>query len=337
MEKLMLQAIRGEELTRPPIWIMRQAGRVLPEYRALRKKVNGFIDLVTNPHLAAEVTLQPITRFDVDAAIIFSDILVIPEAMGLPYVMEEGRGPLFPQTISSEKDIEQLTIQIEDHLTYVAEALRLTKRELPESKTLIGFAGAPWTIFCYMVEGKGSKTFSKSKALLYSNQRAAHSLLEKITKATIRYLKMQVASGAEVVQVFDSWAGILGPSSYKEFALPYLKSICQEITEVPITLFAKGAHYAVPGLAELSCQTIGLDWTMDPKEARQQAKDKCLQGNMDPCVLYGEPDTIRKHASQMIKDFGVHKYIANLGHGLYPDMDYELVKVFVDAVIEYRA
>ena len=240
---LLLRTARGEKVERPPVWLMRQAGRILPQYRAIRNRLSGFKELVETPDLAAEVTIQPVDELGVDAAIIFSDILVIPEAMGLTYEMVEKRGPLFPQVIENQADIDKLFSgeNAAAELQYVYDALRVTKRELNGRVPLIGFAGAPWTILAYMVEGSGSKTFSKAKKFLYQQPEAAHALLQKITDTTIAYLKNKVANGADLIQVFDSWAGILTPDLYTAFALPYIQQICEALPDVPVTVFAKGA------------------------------------------------------------------------------------------------
>lgn len=336
-EHLLLRAIRGEELERPPVWLMRQAGRILPEYRAVRNSLRGFKELVETPHLAAEVTVQPVDILDVDAAIIFSDILVIPDALGLPYRMEKGVGPVFDRTLQTESDVQQLKgEQAAEDLGYVYKAIEETKRILNDSVPLIGFAGAPWTLMAYMIEGGGSKTFSKARRFLYQYPKLSHQLLEKITRATIAYLKLQIKAGADVVQVFDSWAGILSQAQYREFAIPYLGMIADSITHVPVTLFAKDAHYALPELAALSCDTIGLDWTMDPKQAREQVGEKCLQGNLDPCILYASDEEIVKQTNQMLAKFGNKRHIANLGHGVYPDTDPEKVKVFIQTVKAHK-
>lgn len=335
---LILRAARGEKTERTPVWLMRQAGRVLPEYRAVREKTGGFIEMVTNPELAAEVTIQPVDILGVDAAIIFSDILVIPEAMGLPYTMEEKRGPLFPRTVQTAADIENIRIaEPEADLAYVLDAIKLVKRDLNNRVPLIGFAGAPWTIFAYMVEGSGSKTFSKAKKMLYAEPELAHKLLDKITQSTIVYLKAQIAAGADMVQLFDSWAGMLAPDVYEIFALRYIAQICDAITEVPVTIFAKGAFFAREGMAKLSCNTIGLDWNMEIAESRRIIGPyKTLQGNLDPCVLYASFDQVREQTRQMMKAFEGQRHIANLGHGLYPDLSPDKVKCFIDTVKEYQ-
>lgn len=330
---LILRAARGEATERPPVWLMRQAGRILAEYRAVRQEAGSFINLVTNPELAAEVTIQPVDILGVDAAIIFSDILVIPEAMGLPYEMVEQKGPNFPKTIREEADLASLKVaDPEKDLNYVLEAIRITKKRLNGRVPLIGFAGAPFTIFCYMTEGRGSKTFSVAKKMLYSDPELAMHLLQMITDSTITYLKAQIAAGANLVQVFDSWAGILSPQQYEEFSIPYLRQICDAINEVPITIFAKGAYFARKSIGTLNCSVVGLDWNMDIEESKQLIPGKTLQGNLDPCVLYAPFEEVRKQTRNMLEAFGSHPFIANLGHGVYPDTDPDKVRCFIDTV-----
>ena len=333
---LFLRAARGEQVERVPVWMMRQAGRILAEYRAVRQKAGSFIQLATTPELAAEVTIQPVDILGVDAAIIFSDILVIPEAMGLPYEMVEAKGPIFPQVIRSQSDIDKLHFaEPESHLKYVLDAIDIVKRDLKNRVPLIGFAGAPFTIFCYMVEGHGSKTFSVAKKMLYSNPELAHQLLQKITDSTIAYLKAQAAHGANLVQLFDSWAGILSPAQYDTFSLPYIAQICDAIQEVPVTVFAKGAFFARKAIGQLDCQVVGLDWNMDIQESRELIPTKTLQGNLDPCVLYAPFKEIEKETKKMLSQFGTQRYIANLGHGVYPDTDPDKVRCFIDTVKTY--
>ncbi len=335
---LLLRTARGEEVERPPVWLMRQAGRILPQYRALRGRLSGFKELVESPALAAEVTLQPVDELDVDAAIIFSDILVIPEAMGLPYEMVEKRGPMFPATIRSESDVKGLRsgAAAAAELDYVYEALRLTRRQLAGRVPLIGFSGAPWTLLAYMVEGKGSKTFSVAKKFLFREPSLAHRLLERITETIIAYLQEKIKAGADLVQLFDSWAGILGPETYREFSLPYLREICRQIDEVPVTVFAKGAWFALEDFADSDCQVIGLDWTMDPAESRRLVgPGKVLQGNLDPCMLYADPRQVSEFTRRMLEAFGP-RHIANLGHGVYPDTPLESVRAFVQTVKSFR-
>ncbi|MBL6449766.1 uroporphyrinogen decarboxylase [Fulvivirga sp. 29W222] len=335
---LILRTIRGEKTERTPVWLMRQAGRILPEYREVRNSLSGFKELVETPELAAEVTIQPVDILGVDAAIIFSDILVIPEAMGLPYEMIEKKGPRFPSTIKSAADLKKIKIAEADDIKYTIDAIKITKKELHGRVPLIGFAGAPWTIFAYMVEGTGSKTFSKARALLYRDPKTAHQLLQMITDSTINYLKGQVAAGADLVQIFDSWAGILPPYQYEEFSLKYISQICDAITEVPKTVFAKDAYFARRSLGQINCDTVGLDWCMDIKESRQLVgTDKTLQGNLDPCVLYADEQRIKEAVINMLDQFGPQRHIANLGHGVYPDTDPGKVKLFIDTVKEYSA
>jgi uroporphyrinogen decarboxylase len=335
---LLLRAARGERTERTPVWTMRQAGRILAEYRAVREKAGSFITLATTPEMAAEVTLQPVDLLGVDAAIIFSDILVIPEAMGLPYEMIEQRGPVFPSTVHTLDDLKKLHIaEPETDLKYVLDAIKLTKQGLADRVPLIGFAGAPFTIFCYMTEGKGSKTFSIAKKHLYADPEFSHALLQKITDSTISYLKAQIKAGADLVQLFDSWAGILSPEQYRIFSLPYIKQICDAITEVPITVFAKGAFFARKEIGELNCEVVGLDWNMDITESRALIPGKTLQGNLDPCVLYSSFDQIRAEVKKMVSQFGTQRYIANLGHGVYPDTSPDKVRCFIEAVKEYSS
>ena len=334
---LIIRAALGQQTERTPVWLMRQAGRILPEYRAVRNALSGFKELVTTPALAAEVTIQPVDLLGVDAAIIFSDILEIPEAMGLKYEMIEKKGPWFPETIKTEADIDKLRIASpEEDLGCVIEAIKITKEESCGRVPLIGFAGAPWTIFSYMIEGSGSKTFSKARKMLYTNPVLAHKLLQKITDSTIAYLKAQVVAGANIIQVFDSWAGILPPAHYTEFSMKYIAQICDAINDVPVTVFAKGAFFARAEMGALNCQTIGLDWNMDIKESRALiGGGKTLQGNLDPCVLYGSFEEVEKETKKMLSDFGKTKHIANLGHGVYPDTDPEKVKCFIETVKSY--
>ncbi|MBU2913905.1 uroporphyrinogen decarboxylase [Reichenbachiella agariperforans] len=336
---LLIRAAKGEKVERVPVWLMRQAGRILPEYRKVRNSVSGFIELAKTPELAAEVTIQPVDLLGVDAAIIFSDILVIPEAMGLPYQMIEKQGPWFENTIQSAKDLSKVRIASpEEDLSYVLDAIKIAKKELNGRVPLIGFAGAPWTIFSYMVEGAGSKTFSKAKKMLYAEPELSHQLLDMITDSTILYLKAQIKAGADLIQIFDSWAGILSPDQYDTFGLKYISKICDAIDEVPITVFAKGAFFARKRMSELKCETIGLDWNMSISASRRLIGDnKTLQGNLDPCVLYSSDQEIEKHTIQMLEDFGGHRHIANLGHGVYPDISPEKVKVFIETVKNWRA
>lgn len=330
---LLLRVARGEPVPRPPVWLMRQAGRFLSEYREVRAKAGSFKALIADPELAAEVTIQPVELVGVDAAIIFSDILVIPEALGLPYEMVEKRGPFFPETVRTEEDLKKLhPVEAESNLDDTYAAIKIVKRELDGRVPLIGFAGAPWTIFCYMTEGSGSKTFSIAKKLLYTNPAFSDKLLSWITQATISYLKGQIAAGADIVQVFDSWAGILNAKMYNRFAIPYLREICREITEVPVIVFSKGAWFSLNQLAQLDCQVLGLDWATEARHIARIAPTKAFQGNMDPCMLYADRATIRKATVEMLRSFPAGRHIANLGHGIYPDLPRDNVKCFIDTV-----
>lgn len=335
---LLLKALKGEKVERPPVWMMRQAGRYLPDYIKLREKYD-FFTRVQTPELATAITLQPVDQVGVDAAIIFSDILVIPQAMGLEVLMEEGKGPSLPKTIKTQKDIDALiTSGAEESLSYVMNALSLTKKELNNRVPLIGFAGAPWTILCYMVEGKGSKTWDKAKQFAYTETQLAHQLLQKITDITIDYLKAQIKAGADTVQVFDSWAGSLSPADFKTFAQPYLFQIADALKdEAPVILFPKGSWYALKELSESSAAGIGIDWCVSPQIARELTGNKItLQGNFDPAKLLAPIPQIKQWVKEMIDGFGVQNYIANLGHGITPNVPVDHAKAFVDAVKEYK-
>jgi len=334
---LLLRVLRKEEVERPPVWMMRQAGRYLPDYIKLRDKYD-FFTRVQTPELACEITLQPVDQVGVDAAIIFSDILVIPQAMGMEVLMEEGKGPSLPKVVKTQKDVDGLiTKNAENNLKYVYDALSLTKSELNGRVPLIGFAGAPWTILCYMVEGKGSKTWDKAKQFAYTQPELAHDLLQKITNVTINYLKAQVNAGADTVQVFDSWSGILGPEDFKIFAQPYLLQIADALKDVaPVILFPKGSWYALKDLSESSAAGIGIDWCVSPRLARELTKNKItLQGNFDPAKLLAPIPQIKEWVKEMIEGFGTQNYIANLGHGITPNVPVDHAKAFVEAVKEY--
>jgi uroporphyrinogen decarboxylase len=329
---LLIRAANGEKTERSPVWVMRQAGRILPEYRAVRSSISGFKELVETPDLAAEVTVQPVDILGTDAAIIFSDILVIPEAMGLPYEMKEGVGPRFPRVIKSESDIDEMNVAQGQELKYVYDAIAETRKRLAGRVPVIGFAGAPFTIFCYMIEGKGSKTFSEARKWLHANPKASHKLLEKITQSTINYLKLQVEAGVSIYQVFDSWAGVLSKELYQEFCMPYLNRIAQEVNSVPRIVFAKGAYFAMDDLMASNYNVVGLDWGADIEAARSLSSSKILQGNLDPTILYGEEDYIVQKTKEMLSSFSGGGHIANLGHGVYPDTDWKKVKLFIDTI-----
>jgi len=334
---LIHKALKGEKTERVPVWMRRQAGRYLPDYLKLKAKYD-FFTRVQTPELATEITLQPIDQVGVDAAIIFSDILVIPQAMGVEVLMEEGKGPSLPSVIQSQSDIDALrTDGVEESLKYVTDALSLTKRELNGRVPLIGFAGAPWTILCYMVEGKGSKTWDKAKQFAYTQPDLAHQLLQKITNITINYLKAQAKAGADLVQVFDSWAGSLSPEDFKTYAQPYLVQIADAVSpHVPVILFPKGTWYALKDLSKTSASGLGLDWCIDPSFARELTGNNItLQGNFDPSKLLAPIPEIKKAVKKMIDGFGTQRYIANLGHGIMPNVPVDHAKAFVDAVKEY--
>lgn len=336
-EHLFLKALKGEEVSRPPVWLMRQAGRYLPEYMVLKKKYDFFTRIRT-PELATEITLQPIDIIKPDAAILFSDILVIPEVMGLEVQMIPGKGPYLPVTIESQKDVDNLRVEdTADDLQYVYDALKLTKQELNNRVPLIGFAGAPFTIFCYMVEGQGSKTFHKAKTLCFSKPEVAKNLLDKITDVTISYLLRKIENGADVIQVFDSWSGLLSYADFMEFAFPYLQKIHDALADkVPVILFPKGSDYALRDIASLKPSGIGIDWTITPEDARDHTPGITLQGNMDPSKLFMSTDRVEKEVKDMIDRFGVKNYIVNLGHGMLPTIPVDSVKAFVNAVKSYE-
>jgi len=332
---LLLKALRGETVPRPPVWMMRQAGRYLPEFRRLRAKYD-FFTRVQTPELACELTLQPVDIIGVDAAILFSDILVVPQAMGLEVLMEEGRGPVLPQPVKTSADLARITVpDVHDTLHYVFDAVRLTKSALGGRVPLIGFAGAPWTLLCYMVEGKGSKSFDHARAFCFTRTELAHRLLDMITDTTIQYLKAQVQAGADVVQLFDSWGGSLTPADFEKFSLQYIRKIVAAVKEeCPVIVFAKGAWYAVKEIAQTGASAVGLDWCVEPAFARQQAGSTTLQGNYDPARLYAPIPEIRKSVQRMVRDFGTQRYIANLGHGILPTVPVDHARAFVDAVKE---
>lgn len=334
---LFLKALRGEDVSRPPVWMMRQAGRYLPDYMKLRAKYT-FFERVENPELATEITVMPVDQVGVDAAIIFSDILVIPQAMDVKVDMVPGVGPVLPEPIKSLKQIKAIEIgDVEDRLHYVMASLSLTRKTLAGRVPLIGFSGSPWTVFCYMVEGKGSKNFAKAKAFAFQQPEAAGLLLQKLTDASIRYLKAQIKAGADVVQVFDSWGGILGPADFRQFSLPYMKQIADSIDEAPVILYAKGANFGFKEMAETNASALGVDWQTSPEVARALAGDSItLQGNFDPSRLLSPIPVIEKMAKEMLRGFGKERYIANLGHGILPNVPVDHAKAFINTVKEYN-
>jgi uroporphyrinogen decarboxylase len=335
---LILKVLRGEPVERTPVWMMRQAGRYLPDYLKLKEKYS-FFERCQKPELATEITLQPIDQVGVDAAIIFSDILVVPQAMGLEVQMVEGKGPFLPETIKTRADFDKLVVpDVYERLSYVFDALSLTKKELSNRVPLIGFAGSPWTLLCYMVEGKGSKTFDQAKAFCYTQPALAHALLQKITDTTILYLKGQVKAGADIVQLFDSWGGLLGPADFEEFSLKYMRQIVAALKEeTPFILFAKGAWHSLKEMADTGAHGLGIDWCIKPSLARSFAGDQVtLQGNFDPAKLLSPIPVIQKEVKQMLAAFGKGRHIANLGHGILPNVPVDHARAFVDAVKNYQ-
>ena len=335
---LFLKALRGETVERPPVWMMRQAGRYLPEFRALRDKYDFFTRCET-PELAAEITVQPIRIVGPDAAILFSDILVVPRAMGLHVELKDNLGPIIPNPIRTMEQVNQVYVpDVNETLGYVFDAVKLTKEMLNDEVPLIGFAGSPWTIFCYAVEGKGSKSFDTAKGFCFSNPIAAHTLLQKITDTTILYLKEKVKAGVNAVQIFDSWGGMLSPVDYQEFSWKYINQIVDALAEItPVIVFGKGCWFALNDMGKSKASALGVDWTCSPRNARYlSGGNVTLQGNFDPSRLLSPIPTIKKMVHEMIDEFGKDKYIANLGHGILPNIPVDHAKAFVDAVKEYR-
>src|SRR5690554_2488591 len=335
---LFLRALKGETVERPPVWMMRQAGRYLPEFRALRDKYD-FFTRCRMPEIAAEITVQPIRIVKPDAAILFSDILVVPQAMNIEVEMKENVGPWLPNPIRSASDVEQVIVpNIEETLGYVMDAIKVTKELLNDEVPLIGFAGSPWTILCYCVQGQGSKNFDKAKEFCFTNPVAAHQLLQKITDTTIAYLKEKVKAGVNAVQVFDSWGGMLSPVDYQEFSWQYIQQIIDALKdETPVIAFGKGCWFALDTMAKSGASALGIDWTCSAKNARYLTGGNItLQGNFDPTRLFSPPTEIKKMVHQMINEFGKDKYIVNLGHGILPNIPLDNAKAFIDAVKEYR-
>tara|TARA_B100001057_G_scaffold358512_1_gene360662 strand:- start:2273 stop:3367 length:1095 start_codon:yes stop_codon:yes gene_type:complete len=344
MNDRFLRALLRQPVDRTPIWMMRQAGRYLPEYRATRKQAGSFLDLCKNPDLACEVAMQPLRRYDFDAAILFSDILTIPDAFGQGLYFEEGEGPRFRKVVRTPTDVESLPdVSITRELSYVFEAVVLIRRELAGKVPLIGFSGSPWTLATYMIEGGGSKDFRVAKQFLYNHPEAMHLLLQRLADAVIEYLKAQIDAGAQIVQIFDTWGGILTPSAYCEFSLLYMQRIIKglkqktETDSVPIILFTKNGGQWLEAIADTGCHAVGLDWTISIQAAKARVGDKvALQGNMDPSILYAEPSVIRAEVKRILKDFGSGPgHVFNLGHGITPGVDPEHVAVFVQAVHEF--
>jgi len=343
-----IDALRRLPTNKTPVWLMRQAGRYLPEYREVRAKAGNFMTLCKTPELACEVTLQPLKRFDLDAAILFSDILVIPDAMGLGLSFAEGEGPQFANPVRDAKTIAELIIpNPQKSLSYVIDTIRLIIRELNGRLPLIGFAGSPWTVATYMVEGRSTKNFSIIKKMMYREPALLKQLLDKIAQATILYLNAQIEAGVQAIQLFDTWGGVLNESCYREFSLYYMETILQQLKRevngktIPVIFFTKGGGQWLDVIANSGCDAVGLDWMTDIGEARQRIGNKvALQGNLDPSVLYAEPAQIRQQVKAIIasyRDAGIDKtgHIFNLGHGIYPDTPIESVEVMIEAVREF--
>lgn len=334
---LLLRALKGESLDRPPVWMMRQAGRYLPDYMKLKEKYS-FFERCEQPELASEITIQPVEQVGVDAAILFSDILVVPAAMGMEVQMIEGKGPLLPEPVKHVNDLKKIFIpDVNEKLGYVFDAIKMTRQRLDGRVPLIGFAGAPWTLLCYMVQGKGSKTFDEAKGFCYSQPETAHALLQMITDTTIAYLKGQVKAGADVVQIFDSWGGLWSPQDFETFSLQYIRQIVAALKdECPTIIFAKGAWFALEEMAATGAHGLGIDWCIKPSLARQFAGNNItLQGNFDPAKLLGPIAEIKKSTRAMIDAFGTTRYIANLGHGILPNVPVDHARAFVETVKEY--
>ena len=338
-----LKALLREDVDVTPVWMMRQAGRYLPEYRSTRQRAGNFLNLCKSPEMACEVALQPLERYDFDAAILFSDILTIPDAMGQGLYFEEGEGPRFKKVIRTAADVEKLsTISAQSDLAYVMDAVSLTRKELNGSVPLIGFSGSPWTLATYMIEGGGSKDFRVAKEFMYNNPEAMHLLLDKLAEAVTDYLNSQIRAGAQAVQIFDTWGGILTTSSYLTFSLRYMQKIVANLVknndgnQVPIILFTKNGGLWLESIADVGAQAVGLDWTIEIGQARKRIGQTCaLQGNMDPSILYASPTVIRAEVGNILDGFGAgNGHVFNLGHGITPEVNPDHVNAFVDAVHE---
>jgi uroporphyrinogen decarboxylase len=338
-----INALLKKEVSRTPIWVMRQAGRYLPEYRATRKQAGDFMSLCKSPELACEVTLQPLERFDLDAAILFSDILTIPDAMGLELYFSEGEGPKFKYPIKNLADIEKISSKVMDELTYVTDAVSTIKKALNGKTPLIGFSGSPWTLATYMVEGSSSKTFSKVKGLMYENPQHLHLLLDKLADSVIEYLNAQIKAGVDSVMIFDTWGGNLSYECYLEFSLKYMNKIVNGLIRnhnnqtIPVTLFTKNGGLWLEDIAATGCDGVGLDWTVKLSDAQQCIGNQvALQGNLDPCVLYASPEVIETEVKKVLSQFkGKTGHVFNLGHGISPDVNPEHMKILVDSVHKF--
>ncbi len=341
---LYLRALRREPTERTPVWLMRQAGRYLPEYRAVRKQAGDFMTLASTPEMACEVTIQPLERFPLDAAIIFSDILTIPDAMGLGLYFVQGEGPRFKNPITEASQIDRLPVPEAEDLQYVMDAISLTTKTLNGRVPLIGFSGSPWTLLTYMIENGGSKTYAKSKALLYKTPELAHQLLDKLAQSIVKYLIGQIQSGASAVQIFDSWGGVLSPTDFHRFSLQYMQQIVDGLHdagfgETPVVLFSKGANQSLNALSKTGCHALGVDWTIDINDAQKLTEGRvALQGNLDPATLYAPDDYINQAAKKVIDAYGNQPgHVFNLGHGMQPDMSPEKVAVLVEAVRQHSS
>ena len=346
-----LRALRREPVDRTPVWLMRQAGRYLPEYRQTRRQAGSFLAMAKNPDLACEVTLQPLRRFPLDAAILFSDILTIPDAMGLGLHFVDGEGPKFERPVRSAADVARLAVpDMEDELGYVTDAVRVIRRELHGTVPLIGFSGSPWTLACYMVEGGGSKDFARIKAMAFNEPQALHALLSVNTDAVIAYLAAQRVAGAQALQVFDTWGGVLSPAMYRAFSLPYLQRIARELERgegaerTPLIVFGRGNGAYLEELAGSGAEGVGVDWLVELGEAARRTGGRvALQGNLDPTTLYGSPEAVRREVRRALdsyrdgNDGSRDGHVFNLGHGMSPDMNPEHVAVLVDEVHAYSA
>jgi len=341
-----LRALTGQSVDVTPVWMMRQAGRYLPEYRATRKVAGDFMSLCQSPEMACEVTLQPLRRYPMDAAILFSDILTIPDAMGLGLYFSEGEGPRFRKTVRTEQDVEQLPVpDVARDLSYVTDAVALIRRELNGSVPLIGFSGSPWTLATYMIEGSGSKDFRHAKEFMYNHPELMHQLLDKLAQTVTAYLNAQIAAGAQAVQIFDTWGGILSTGAYQAFSLHYMKKIIAGLTreadgrKVPVIVFTKNGGLWLDQIADSGADCVGLDWTIEMGRARAMIGDKVsLQGNMDPTILYSSPAAIRSEVDRILASYGDgNGHVFNLGHGITPGVDPDNVAVFIDAVHELSA
>lgn len=335
---LFIRALKGEKVERPPVWMMRQAGRYLPQFRALRDKYDFFTRCRT-PEIASEITVQPVDILGVDAAILFSDILVVPQAMNIEIQMRENIGPWVPKPIRGKKDLDRVVEpDVKEELSYVFQAIEMTKQRLNDSVPLIGFAGSPFTILCYVVEGQGSKNFDIAKSFCFQYPELAEMLLQKITNTTIDYLKEKIKWGVDAIQIFDSWGGILSPKDYMKYSWKYIDKIIEEIHPLTkVIIYAKGCHFALEQMARSKASAIGIDWTCSPKMARKLTSEKItLQGNLDPAVLLTTPKEIERQTKEMILNFGKDKYIANLGHGILPNVPVENARAFVEAVKSFK-